>query len=157
VLQAFQGERDRFTLALESIESDALALEDAQSEIEALARHGVRTYIDDFGSGYSSIHRVASLAIHGVKLDRSFAMAPSESLMARMLVHAVDMIGSSGREIVVEGVETQERLDLLIATKAVGFAQGYYISRPLPIDGLVAFLAAHDPAVVRAGNRREAA
>lgn len=157
VLHAFQGERNRFMLALEIIESDALALEDAQSEIEALARHGIRTYIDDFGSGYSSIHRVASLAIHGVKLDRSFAMAPSESLMARMLVHAVDMIGSSGREIVVEGVETQERLDLLIATKAVGFAQGYFISRPLPIEGLVAFLAAHGPAVLLAGNRREAA
>lgn len=157
VLHAFQGERDRFTLALEIIESDALALDDAQSEIEALARHGIRTYIDDFGSGYSSIHRVASLAIHGVKLDRSFAMAPSESMMARMLVHAVDMIGSSGREIVVEGVETQERLDLLIATKAVGFAQGYFISRPLPIEGLVAFLATHDPSVVLTGSRREAA
>ena len=96
-------------------------------------------------------------AIHGVKLDRSFAMAPSESLMARMLVHAVDMIGSSGREIVVEGVETQERLDLLIDTKAVGFVQGYLISRPLSIEGLVAFLAKHDPVLALASPEREAA
>lgn len=157
VLHAFLGQRDRFKVALEIVESDALVLEEAQSEIEALARLGVRTYIDDFGNGYSSIHRVASLAIHGVKLDRSFAMAPSESLMARMLVHAVDMIGSSGREIVVEGVETQERLDLLIGTNAVGFAQGYLISRPLPIEGLVEFLDAHDPVLALAGNVREAA
>ena len=136
--------QERFQLAFEIVESDALAIETAQREIQALARLGIRTYIDDFGSGYSSIHRVASLAIHGVKLDRSFAMAPNESLMARMLVHALDMIGSSGREIVVEGIETQDRLDLLIATQRVAYAQGYLISRPIPIERLAQFLAEHD-------------
>jgi sensor c-di-GMP phosphodiesterase-like protein len=155
--RAFEAERDRFPLALEIVESDALSVDAAQREIEALAEHGIRTYIDDFGSGYSSIHRVASLAIHGVKLDRSFAMAPNESLMARMLVHALDMIGSSGREIVVEGVETQERLDLLIGTKRVAYAQGYLISRPLPIDRLAAFLARHDAATALMCHARAAA
>lgn len=152
--RAFEGERERFPLALEIVESDALAVDSAQREIEALARHGIQTYIDDFGDGYSSIHRVASLAIHGVKLDRSFAMAPSESLMARMLVHALDMVASSGREIVVEGVETQDRLDLLIQTKRVAYAQGYLISRPLPIERLAEFLANHDAAAALAGGAR---
>lgn len=142
---AFINECDRFPLALEIVESDALGIEHAQREIEALAEKGIRTYIDDFGSGYSSIHRVASLAIHGVKLDRSFAMAPSESLMAKMLVHALDMIASLGREIVVEGVETQERLDLLVKSGCVGKVQGYLISRPVSIDQLAAFLKAHRP------------
>lgn len=153
---AFEGARERFALALEIVESDALVVDKAQGEIEALARRGIRTYIDDFGDGYSSIHRVASLAIHGVKLDRSFAMAPSESLMARMLLHAVDMIGSSGREIVVEGVETQERLDLLAATGRVASVQGYLVSRPLPILRLAEFLAAHE-ADTFVGGRRAAA
>lgn len=152
--RAFEGERERFPLALEIVESDALAVDSAQREIEALARRGIQTYIDDFGDGYSSIHRVASLAIHGVKLDRSFAMAPSESLMARMLVHALDMVASSGREIVVEGVETQDRLDLLIQTKRVAYAQGYLISRPLPIERLAEFLANHDAAAALAGGAR---
>ncbi|AHB50390.1 hypothetical protein W911_15690 [Hyphomicrobium nitrativorans NL23] len=145
VFSAFTAESDRFPLALEIIESDALAVDQAQHEIEALAEKGIRTYIDDFGSGYSSIHRVASLAIHGVKLDRSFAMAPSESLMAKMLVHALDMIASLGREIVVEGVETQERLDLLVKSGCVGKVQGYLISRPVSIDQFAAFLKAHKP------------
>lgn len=156
VFRAFDGERERFSLALEIVESDALAVDSAQCEIEALARRGIRTYIDDFGSGYSSIHRVASLAIHGVKLDRSFAMAPSESLMARMLVHALEMIGSSGREIVVEGVETQDRLDLLIKTKRVAYAQGYLISRPLSIERLAEFLAKHHAACALASKRHAA-
>ncbi|MCC7251767.1 EAL domain-containing protein [Hyphomicrobium sp.] len=157
VFRVFEDVRDRFPLALEIVESDALAVESAESEIEALARLGIRTYIDDFGSGYSSIHRVASLAIHGVKLDRSFAMAPSESLMARMLVHALEMIGSSGREIVVEGVETRDRLDLLIKTQRVAYAQGYLISRPLSIERLVAFLASHDAASMLTSEARAAA
>lgn len=141
--RVFGSERTRFPLALEIVESDALAVDNAEREIEALARRGIRTYIDDFGNGYSSIHRVASLAIHGVKLDRSFAMAPSESLMARMLVHALDMIASSGREIVVEGVETQDRLDLLIETNRVAYVQGYLISRPLPIERFAEFVETH--------------
>ena len=145
VFSAFTADSDRFPLALEIVESDALGVEQAQHEIEALAEKGIRTYIDDFGSGYSSIHRVASLAIHGVKLDRSFAMAPSDSLMAKMLVHALDMLASVGREIVVEGVETQERLDLLVNSGCVAQVQGYFISRPIPIDAFAAFLKAHKP------------
>jgi EAL domain-containing protein (putative c-di-GMP-specific phosphodiesterase class I) len=100
---------------------------------------------------------VASLAIHGVKLDRSFAMAPSESLMARMLVHAVDMVSSSEREIVVEGVETQERLDLLVATGRVTYVQGYLISRPIPIGRFAEFLEAHDASAFVGDDRRAAA
>lgn len=157
VFSAFDGDRERFQIALEIVESDALSVEVAEREIEALGRLGFRTYIDDFGSGYSSIHRVASLAIHGVKLDRSFAMAPSESMMARMLVHALDMVGSCDREIVVEGVETQERLDLLLESGRVAYAQGYLISRPLPIERLAEFLAKHDPAAFLAREAREAA
>ncbi len=156
VFSAFEADRDRFQLALEIVESDEV-FDNVHGEIEALARHGIRTYIDDFGNGYSSIHRVASLAIHGVKLDRSFAMAPNGSLMARMLIHALDMIGSSGREIVVEGVETQERLDLLIESGRVAYAQGYLISKPVPIERLVEFLEKHDPVAAIAQNERAAA
>ncbi len=155
VFSAFDDVRDRFPLALEITEGDALSLDHAQIEIEALNRMGIRTYIDDFGNGYSNMHTIATLAVHGVKLDRSFAMASNESMMARMLVHAIDMIASSGCEIVVEGVETQERLDLLIDTKRVAYAQGYLISRPLSIEGLAEFLARENAA--QGGNREKQA
>jgi EAL domain-containing protein (putative c-di-GMP-specific phosphodiesterase class I) len=73
-------------------------------------------------------------------------MAPDDSMMARMMVLAIDMMASSGREIVVEGVETQERLDLLAGTNRVAYAQGYLISRPLAIDAFADFLARHQAA-----------
>jgi len=157
LVSAFSANRDRFQVALEIVESDQVCIEHAQREIERLAAHGIRTYIDDFGSGYSSIHRVASLAIHGVKLDRSFAMAPNESLMARMLVHALEMLGSSGREIVVEGVETQERVDLLAETASGVHVQGYLISKPLSIDALARFLSEWDASRARPADQRAVA
>jgi EAL domain-containing protein (putative c-di-GMP-specific phosphodiesterase class I) len=53
----------------------------------------------------------------------------------------VDVMNTSGRSIIVEGVESLARLKLLRSTGAVDQVQGYIVSRPLPIDDLRAFLA----------------
>jgi len=134
-----EGER-QFDLAVELVESQQIDFEDAQRAIPELRRAGVRTYIDDFGTGYSSIERVANLAVHGVKLDRSFAMSPPDSIMGRMLVQVLEMIKTSGHLIVVEGVETEARLNLLRSNGIADCVQGYVIARPLGIDEFAAFL-----------------
>jgi sensor c-di-GMP phosphodiesterase-like protein len=140
IFAGFISQPDRFDLVLEIIESDEIPA-NAQREIEALRRAGVKTYIDDFGTGYSNMQNLAALSVDGVKLDRAFAMAPDNSMMARMLTHAVEMIHATGRVMVVEGVETAERLALLRQMQArVDFVQGYFISRPLDIAGFAAFL-----------------
>lgn len=137
---------DRFDVALEIIESDALPLELVQSEIETLRREGYRIYLDDFGTGYSTIRHVAALEIDGIKLDKAFAMAPDGSVMAEMLHHAIGMVRSAGRKVVVEGVETAARLaQLRERADRVDFIQGYHISRPLDIDGFAAFLRERMP------------
>jgi sensor c-di-GMP phosphodiesterase-like protein len=135
------GAAPRLVPAVELVEHHEINFEDAQCTIEQLAAAGIKTYIDDFGTGYSSIERVANLAVDGVKLDRSFAMSPPDSVMGRMLVHVVEMIKTTGRAIIVEGVESQARLSLLRATGAVDYVQGYVVSRPLSIDELADFLA----------------
>ncbi|MCQ8781306.1 EAL domain-containing protein [Mangrovibrevibacter kandeliae] len=121
----------RFDIVIEIIEHEAL-LANAQSEIEALGRLGFRTFIDDFGTGYSTINLLGDLAVDGVKLDRAFAMAPEGSLKSLLLEHAVRMIHASGREVVVEGVETAEcmaRLRLL--DEEIASVQGFFIAPPL--------------------------
>jgi sensor c-di-GMP phosphodiesterase-like protein len=139
----FTSSHEPFDVAVEIVETDTICMEDAQREIQALSLAGIKTYIDDFGSGYSSIHRVAALSVEGVKLDRTFAMAPNDSMMARMIVHALEIVKTSGRTIVVEGVESLDRLELLRHTKQVDYVQGYLISKPLPIDAFAQFLASH--------------
>jgi EAL domain-containing protein (putative c-di-GMP-specific phosphodiesterase class I) len=137
----FLSEPQRFRPAVELVENHDIDYENAQCTIEALAAAGVRTFIDDFGTGYSSIERVARLAVHGVKLDRSFAMSPPDSVMGRMLVQVIEIIKTTGRLIIVEGVETLARLNVLRATGLVDYVQGYVISRPLDIHELTALLA----------------
>lgn len=141
VLAAFDDTAGRFELAVEIVESTALDLEAAQREVALLQRAGIGTYLDDFGTGHSNIHHLAALSLDGVKLDRSFAMAPDESLMGQMLGNAIHMIHVSGRPIVIEGVETEERLAMLRATGQVDYVQGYLISRPLDAERLSGFLA----------------
>ncbi len=139
-LVIFENSGNRFSIVVEIIENDEIQVEHTQREVEALRRYGVRTHLDDFGSGYSNIQHLATLGIDGVKLDRSFAMASEGSLMCKMLGNAIDMVHAAGHRITVEGVETEERLRMLKATGQVEFVQGYLISRPLDIARFVQFL-----------------
>ncbi|MBI1648865.1 EAL domain-containing protein [Hyphomicrobium sulfonivorans] len=145
IFSKFLEQSDRFCLAIELIEFHEIDFDKAQATIEALSAHGVRTYIDDFGTGYSSIERVARLAVDGVKLDRSFAMSPPDSIMGRMLVQVIEMVKLSDRSIIVEGVETQARLELLRSTGMVEFVQGYGISPPVNIAAMRKLLADDNP------------
>lgn len=152
----FEAARHRFDLVMEIVESETVRLDDAHREIEALRAAGIKVYIDDFGSGYSNLANIAELEVDGVKLDRSFAMAPDGSLMAQMLGHAIEMIRTTGRTMVVEGVETAERLALLRATAAKGDrVQGYHIARPLDAEAFASFLIrnAAEMAAAAAGIR----
>lgn len=139
-LVIFENSGNRFTIVIEITESEEIDVVHAQREIEGLRRYGIRTHLDDFGSGYSNIQNLAMLGVDGVKLDRSFAMAAEGSLMAKMLGNAIEMVHTTGHHITVEGVETEERLRAIKATGQVEFVQGYLISRPLPIERFVQFL-----------------
>jgi len=137
----FLADRERFSVVVEVIESEAMPLGLAQIEIEALRGAGIFTHIDDFGVGYSNIHNLAALSVHAVKVDRAFAMAAEGTMLDGMLLPAIAMIRTCGHLVCVEGVETAERLKLL-SEEGIGadFVQGYYISRPLPIAEFQQFL-----------------
>lgn len=142
MLAPFAEMPERFAPAIEIIESDALPLESAGREIAALRAAGIGVYIDDFGVGYCNVQNLAELEVNGVKLDRSFAMAPKGSVMARMLHHAVEMIATAGHRIVVEGIETAERLASVRRLGNVACVQGYHIARPLDASAFADFLVA---------------
>jgi sensor c-di-GMP phosphodiesterase-like protein len=143
IFSRFIESENRRTIAVELVESDQVDFENAQLAIEELGRAGIKTYIDDFGTGYSSIERLATLPVEGVKLDRSFAMAPPDSILGRMLGHILELIKTSERSIIVEGVETEARLNSLRASDTVDYIQGYVLSRPVSIDEFAAFLETH--------------
>jgi len=141
ILHCFLRKDDRFSVAVEIVETDEIDVSKAEPAIRDLRLAGIKTYIDDFGTGYSSIERIATVPVDGVKLDRSFAMAPSQSILGRMFVQVLELVKASGRVIVVEGVETESKLSTLRASGLADFAQGYGIARPLSIDEFIDLLS----------------
>ncbi|WP_283182170.1 putative bifunctional diguanylate cyclase/phosphodiesterase [Pseudomonas svalbardensis] len=108
--------------------------------MDALGRLGVRFSLDDFGTGFSSFVHLNSLPIALLKIDKSFVGGMEQREENRKLVHAmINLAHNLNLEVVAEGVETPEQLDLLR-----GFGcdqvQGYLISKPLPLGELVEYL-----------------
>lgn len=111
--------------------------------LHALKALGVSLAIDDFGTGYSSLAYLRRHPIDKLKIDRSFVTDVPRDADATAIVNAiVQMSHSLHLQIVAEGVETQEQLDLLRSLHCTT-AQGYLISRPLPADQTQAWMSQH--------------
>jgi len=107
--------------------------------LEQIRALGVVLAIDDFGTGYSSLAYLRRLPVDILKVDRSFIH--DLDLDARKLLLAIiGMARGLGFRIVVEGVETEQQQNLLLAM-GVDYLQGYLISRPLPASGVKGWLA----------------
>ena len=108
--------------------------------MDALGRLGVRFSLDDFGTGFSSFVHLNSLPIALLKIDKSFVGGMEEREENRKLVHAmINLAHNLNLEVVAEGVETAEQLELL-RLFGCDQAQGYLISKPLPLAELVEYL-----------------
>lgn len=107
--------------------------------INSLYEAGFRFSLDDYGTGYSNISRVASLPLKIVKLDKSFVNAKDRGEMSIILQNTVEMLKNMEMDIVVEGVETKELVDRLSEMKC-DYIQGYYFSKPIPENEFVRFI-----------------
>jgi EAL domain-containing protein (putative c-di-GMP-specific phosphodiesterase class I) len=114
-----------------------------RSLLEQLAALGVRIAMDDFGTGYSSLSYLRSFPFSKIKIDRSFVegvVGRSDSLA--IVQATIQLSRKLGVETTAEGVETAEQYDVLVA-EGCTHAQGFHISRPVPIDGVWALLVEH--------------
>lgn len=92
---------------------------------------GVRIAIDDFGTGYSSLSLLQRFPIQRIKIDRAFVHALTADGGSHSIVRTiVAMAESLGADVVAEGVETIEQLDILAGLDCRK-AQGYLISHPV--------------------------
>ncbi|MBM2623686.1 EAL domain-containing protein [Actinoplanes sp. LDG1-06] len=109
--------------------------------LEEMRELGVRIAIDDFGTGYSSLGYLRDIPVDVLKVDRSFITGLVGHQRQQELVRAILQLGHTlGLKVVVEGIETEDQLDLLI-TLGCRFAQGYFLGRPEPVASLRSRLA----------------
>jgi diguanylate cyclase len=100
--------------------------------------------VDDFGTGYSSLAYLKRLPVEEIKIDRSFVQEMgSEAADAAIIRSTIGLGHGLGLRVIAEGVETAAIWEQLRVQGCDG-AQGYYISRPLPGDALVAWLGQGD-------------
>lgn len=93
---------------------------------------GVKIHIDDFGTGYSSLSLLRRYPVDQLKIDRSFISGLADNHEDREIVRAIMALGKSlGKNVIAEGIETLEQLDIL-ESFGCGYGQGHYFAKPLP-------------------------
>lgn len=121
----------RFTL---EFTEDALVrdLHGATLVLNRLREIGVHLYLDDFGSGYSSLGYLNELPVHGIKLDRSFLRDLGERPGSLTIVEAmIQLARNLNVHIIAEGIEHPEHVGFLREHGCEG-GQGFYFMAPTP-------------------------
>ena len=107
---------------------------------EKLRKAGFKLHVDDFGSGYSSLHMLKDIPLDVLKLDMRFLgdLEPS-SRAATVLLGVIRIAQSLGMVTVAEGVETRFQLEFLRSAGCDNI-QGFLLAKPMPIDEFEFFL-----------------
>ncbi|WP_116452428.1 putative bifunctional diguanylate cyclase/phosphodiesterase [Blastococcus litoris] len=146
-------------LARHGLPADALTLELVEDTLMAdpergrqvlgqLRRLGVRTSIDDYGTGYSSLAYLRHLPADELKLDRSLtADVDRDDRAAAIVEHTAALAHALGLRLVAEGVE-DDATGAALARLGCDVAQGYAIARPMPVTDFLQWLAAPRRALV---------
>lgn len=116
-------------------------VDDAIVTMTTLSDRGISFSLDDFGTGYSSISYLKRLPVSTLKIDQSFVRDIIDDRNDRVLVETIITMGRLlDMELVAEGVEEQEQLEIL---KSFGcnYYQGYLSSQAVPIDEFETILA----------------
>ena len=132
---------DPHNLRLEITESVAMAdAERARTILIELKALGVRISLDDFGTGYSSLSYLQRFPVDTLKIDRSFVVGMDQNNECREIIRTIlNLAETLGLDVIAEGTETKAQVDYLEGL-ACRFGQGYFFSRPLPLDELRAIL-----------------
>src|SRR5690349_15264716 len=125
--------------------SEDVVMADPERTLEVLAglrEVGVALALDDFGAGHASLGHLKALRVDELKIDRSFVTRLPQDERDQAIVHATVELGRRlGMRVVAEGVETADTWDAL-AGLSCDEAQGFYLSRAMPVQALPTWLGA---------------
>ncbi|MGE3272886.1 MAG: putative bifunctional diguanylate cyclase/phosphodiesterase [Chloroflexota bacterium] len=123
--------------------TESLMMHDVERTIQRLHELkglSIQLVVDDFGTGYSSLAYLRRFPISVLKVDKSFVwrlgMDPGDDAIVRSIV---TLASDLGMQVVAEGIETAEQLEVLRALEC-DFAQGYFFSPPVPAHVAEAFV-----------------
>lgn len=121
---------DPHNVTLEITETMLLVNDGAsvQAVLSRLRQAGMEIALDDFGTGFSSLSHLRDFPIDKVKIDGSFVQKMCSEHQSRLIVQAlIAMAKSLGKEVIAEGIETEEQRALLVQMGCV-YGQGFLFS-----------------------------
>jgi len=129
-----------YRLKLELTESLLVTkVDDIIEKMYVLKSKGVGFSLDDFGTGYSSLSYLKRLPLDQLKIDQSFVrdilIDPNDAAIAKTIIALAHSLGFA---VIAEGVETADQRDFLAHSGCHAY-QGYYFSRPLPVESFDAY------------------
>jgi diguanylate cyclase (GGDEF)-like protein len=126
--------------------TESMVMGDVDAAIDLMLRLkslDLKLGIDDFGTGYSSLSYLHRFPMDTLKVDKSFVGRLEDSDEDRAIIHTILTLGQKlGMEVVAEGVETLEQINLLKA-EGCDYGQGYYFAKPLPSEAAQELLSQH--------------
>ncbi|ASP35348.1 EAL domain-containing protein [Labrenzia sp. VG12] len=135
--------------------TETVLLTDSEEVLDALHQAktlGVKVSMDDFGTGYSSLSYLRRFPFDKIKIDQSFVRSMAYSEESVSIVKAViELAKNLKMTTTAEGVETRELLDML-ADIGCTDAQGYYLGRPMPVDGAAELILPGQEAITTAAQ-----
>lgn len=109
----------------------------AVEKLHLFKKMGFSISIDDFGTGYSSLAKLKTFPLKSIKIDKSFVDDVIDNPASATLVCTmIDLAHNLGCEVIAEGVESKEQF-LFLKEKGCDIFQGYYFSKPLPLEQIL--------------------
>jgi diguanylate cyclase (GGDEF)-like protein len=123
-------------LELEITESIAMNnMEETVAQLSRLRMLGVRVSLDDFGTGFSSLGNLDEIPVNTLKIDQVFIRKSKMHSKKAIISNIIAIATNLNMEVVAEGVETPEQIELL-QSLGCRVMQGYYYGRPMPVHEL---------------------
>ncbi|MGZ8578749.1 MAG: putative bifunctional diguanylate cyclase/phosphodiesterase [Actinomycetota bacterium] len=152
VREFHEGGVDPSRVVVEVTESSAMLDPDrAQGILMGLHDAGFSIAIDDFGTGYSSLSRLREMPVRVLKIDRAFVSNVNTDPQAGSIVSAfLELAKGLDMTTLAEGIETEEELAFL-RERGCELGQGFYFSRPVPPEEIIAYVFGGIPTAVPLG------
>ena len=98
-----------------------------------LKKLGIKVYIDNFGTGFSSLNVLKDFIADGIKMDTSFLSESKVSGKNKIILQTmISMSSDLGMEFIAKGVESENQM-LALSKMDCKLFQGFYFSKPLPV------------------------
>ena len=127
---------DPGAIGLEITETSSMhKFDEVAEQIHELIDKGIELWLDDFGTGHSSLEWLSHLPLHGVKIPATFVKRLPERFCRVIVQRVIDLAHDLGLEVIAEGVETEEQRDFLAESRCDYF-QGFLFHAAMPAKTL---------------------